>query len=99
MSGKQNSIPSWKVKFNPLCTGRLFHCYTLGESIFHFNGVGSILFILFLDKKNNVDPDQTPQYVASDLDLHCLPLTLLRFFQVRMSESSCNITILFNSFV
>ena len=27
---------------------------------------------------NNVDPDQTPHYVASDLGLHCLPMTLLR---------------------
>ena len=27
---------------------------------------------------NNVDPDQTPHDVASDLGLHCLSLTLLR---------------------
>ena len=27
---------------------------------------------------NNVDPDQMPHYVASDLGLHCLPMTLLR---------------------
>ena len=27
---------------------------------------------------NNVEPDQTPHYVASDLGLHCLPMTLLR---------------------
>ena len=25
---------------------------------------------------NNVDPDQMPHYVASDLGLHCLPITL-----------------------
>ena len=25
-----------------------------------------------------VDPDQTPHYVASDLGLHCLPMTILR---------------------
>ena len=38
-------------------------------------------FILLLMKhpvKNNVDPGQTPHYVASDLGLHCLPMTLLR---------------------
>ena len=29
---------------------------------------------------NNVDPDQTPHYVAFDLRLHCFPMTLLRFF-------------------
>ena len=27
---------------------------------------------------NSVDPDQMPYYVASDLGLHCLPLSLLR---------------------
>ena len=27
---------------------------------------------------NNVDPSQTPHYVASDLGLQCLPMTLLR---------------------
>ena len=26
---------------------------------------------------NSVDPDQMPHYVASDLGLHCLPMTLL----------------------
>ena len=33
---------------------------------------------------NNVDPDQTPHIVASDLGLHCLPMTLFTGFQVRM---------------
>ena len=27
------------------------------------------------------DPDQMPHYVASDLGLHCLPMTLLRVSQ------------------
>ena len=27
---------------------------------------------------NSGDPDQTPRSVASDLGLHCLPVTLLR---------------------
>ena len=26
---------------------------------------------------NSGDPDQMPHFVASDLDLHCLPVTLL----------------------
>ena len=26
---------------------------------------------------NSVDPDQTPQYVASHLGLHCLPIAIL----------------------
>ena len=27
---------------------------------------------------DNVDPDQAPHHVASDLGLHCLPMSLLR---------------------
>ena len=27
---------------------------------------------------NSADPDQTPHSAASDLGLHCLPITLLR---------------------
>ena len=51
----------------------------------HFKGVGSILSLLFnflwkIQLANNVDPDQTPQYVASDLGLHCLPMTFLHVF-------------------
>ena len=43
--------------------------------------IWSLLFYFFFDKKiqltNNVDPDQKPHYVASDLGLLCLPVTLL----------------------
>ena len=59
------------------------------ESICHFGGVRSILSLLFNFRwkillANTGDPDQMPHYVASDLGLHCLPMTLLWFFQVRM---------------
>ena len=55
----------------------------LGESIFHFRSVGSILLLLFnfwrkILLVNNVDPDQMPHDVASDLGLHCLPMAFLR---------------------
>ena len=55
----------------------------LDKSICHVRGVGTILRLLFYFlwktlSANNVDPDQTPHHVASDLDLHCLPVTLLR---------------------
>ena len=43
------------------------------KSIYHFRGVGSILLLL----SDTVDLDQTPHYVASDLGLHCLPITFL----------------------
>ena len=42
-----------------------------------------VTFILLLMENwkillaNNVDPDQMPHYVASDLGLHCLPMTIL----------------------
>ena len=29
-------------------------------------------------KLNSVDPDQTPRSAASDLGLHCLPMSILR---------------------
>ena len=75
--------------FDPLYTGRLFHCYSLDESICHFRSVGSVLSLLFYfcwkillaNNKDNVDPDQTPHDVASDLGLHCLPMTLLRVYR------------------
>ena len=58
----------------------------LDEFICHFSGVGSISLLLFYFNgkilfANNVDPDQTPHDVASDLGLHCLLMTGL---QVRM---------------
>ena len=33
---------------------------------------------------NSVDPDQTPRSAASDLGLHCLPMSLLRDAMLRM---------------
>ena len=68
---------------NPFYSGSLFRCYMLDESVCHFRGVGSILLLLFyfgwkILLANNVDPDQTPYYVVSDLGLHCLPITLIR---------------------
>ena len=43
---------------------------------------GSILLLLFYFdgnlSANNVDPGQKPHYVASDLGLHRLPMTLLQ---------------------
>ena len=68
---------------NPLYTGRLFYCYMLDESICHFRGIRSILSLVFyfwwkILLANTVDPDQTQHYVASDLGLHCMPMTLLR---------------------
>ena len=51
-------------------------CWTSPFVILRVSGVWSILSLLFyfLKKKilrNNVDPDQMPQNLASDLGLHC----------------------------
>ena len=70
--------------FNPLYTGRLFHCYMLEESICHFRGVRSTLSLLFyfwrkILLSNTVDPIQKPHYFTSDLDLHICLFTAYRF--------------------
>ena len=56
-----------------MSTGGPFHCYMLDESVYHFRDVRSILSLLYyfwwkILLANNV---------ASELDLHCLPMTLL----------------------
>ena len=56
-----------------------FICWT---NPFVILGVSGLLLLLFyfgwkILLANTVDPDQMPPYVASDLGLHCLPVTLL----------------------
>ena len=76
-------IPLLGSTLNQLYNGGLFHCYMMDESICHFRSDGPILLLLFYFgwkslSANNVDPDQTPHNVVSDLCLHCLPMTLLQ---------------------
>ena len=80
------SITEILLSINPLYTGRLFHCLMLDESICHFRSVMSNLSLFFnfywkILFANNLDPDQMPHDVASDLGLHCLPVTLIRVFR------------------
>ena len=35
---------------------------------------------------NSVDPDHTPHYVASDLGLHCVPMTFLQVYGLIQSS-------------
>ena len=35
---------------------------------------------------NSGDPDQTPHSAASDLDLHCLPITLLGISRLKWGK-------------
>ena len=45
---------------------------------------------------NDVDPDQMQHNVASDLGLHCLPMTLLGFpGKNRLMYSICNFIYIF----
>ena len=55
----------------------------LDESTCHFRGVGSIFLSYSILEANNVDSGQTPNYVASELCLHCL----LMSFQVGIGYS------------
>ena len=61
-------------------------CWT---SLFVILGVSGLFcpFNAIVDEKtllaNIVDHDQTPHDVASDLGLHCLPMTFFTGFQVR----------------
>ena len=48
-----------------------------------FNFCWKILFA------NNLDPDQMPHDVASDLSLHCLPMTLIRVFRYNRLHLIC----------
>ena len=71
----------WYMLDESICD---FHWYMLDESICHFRGIRSIISLLFYFRwktllANSVDPDQMPHYMASDLGIHCLPITLLLF--------------------
>ena len=69
-------------KFNPFMPNGLFYLNSL--DLFNSNKGDVWLFLLLLCfietpvlKVNRVDPDQTQHPAASDLDLHCLPMSLL----------------------
>ena len=60
-----SSVTCWTSPFVILGVSSLFRCF---NSILMENPIS-----------NNVDPDQMPHYVASDLGLHCLPMTFYGF--------------------
>ena len=66
--------------FNPHLPSGPIHPYQLEESISNFRAVWGTFSFLFcfesiLVLTNNEDPDQMPHFVASDLGLHCLPMS------------------------
>ena len=68
--------------FNPHLPSGPIHSYQLDESISNFRGYLVYFFIFYLIFNRNsckqtvcVDPDQMPHSAASDLGLHCLPMS------------------------
>ena len=45
---------------------------------------------------NSEDPDQTPRSAASDLGLHCLPITLLRISRLQWVKAFILTLVLLN---
>ena len=71
-------------KLTPFMPSGLFHLNCLDRSISGRRGVWLIVLLpclrdvfVFVFNANSVDPDQTPRSTASDLGLHCLPMSLL----------------------
>ena len=66
---------------NSFMLSGLFYLNSLDRSISNRKGVWLIciitMFYRFSCNQYRVDPDQTPRSAASDLDLHCLPMSLL----------------------
>ena len=54
----------------------IFYLNSLERFISYIRGIWSVLSLSdFI--ANSVDPDQTPLSAASDLGLHCLPVSLI----------------------
>ena len=71
-------MPAEKDLFDNYLTEQTLPLLYVGRV--HLSSVYFVSFTLLLTENpvNNVDPDQTPHDVASDLGLHCLPMTPLR---------------------
>ena len=72
----------WQIQscMNPHLPSGPVHPYQLDESIYNFRGGWCTFSFLFYFEyifllANREDPDQTPRSTASDLGLHCLPMS------------------------
>ena len=83
---------------------------TLSIRCIHLSFKGCLLYLILIDftelavslKQIVVDPDQMPHYVASDLDLHCLPMSHLwdaRLKWVKYSDTNSLSTVLDKPFL
>ena len=70
---------------------RFFYRNSLDRSVTSKRGVWLVFIITMVYRNsctyaNSVDPDQTPLSAASDLGLHCLPMSLLRYARHKWVE-------------
>ena len=83
----------------------LLYLHSPDWSISNIRGVWLVLLLSCFKQipvfnANNVDPDQTPRSAASDLGLHCLPMSLLWdtrlkwFKKLNLSRTSAKIRFL-----
>ena len=73
-------IRNCNLKFNPFKPNRISQSYQLDQSISVLRVVGSYFSFVFkfwlkILEANSGNPDQTPRSAASDLGLHCLPVS------------------------
>ena len=71
---------AWKYSLNPFKPNGLSYSYQLAQSISVLRVVGCYFSFLFkfeytILEANSGDSDQTPQSAASDMGLHCLPIS------------------------
>ena len=68
-------------QINPFTPNELFYLNSLDRSISYLRGVWLVFIIIFEEiselNENSVDLDQMLHSAASDLGLHCLPISLL----------------------
>ena len=92
-----------KKIFDPFIPSGLFYLNSLDRSISYIRGIW-LVFIIFMFYRNSVsklhansvDPDQTRRFAASDLDLHCLTMSLL--WDARLKWVKILITVVLVSF-
>ena len=75
-------LPGVSNPLKPFMPSEIFYLNSLNRSISYIGVSGWLLLLSFFVEipvfnANSIDPDQTPRSAASDLGLHCLPMSLL----------------------
>ena len=71
---------------NPFMPNGLLYLHSSDRSISNIRSVWLVLLLpcfieILVFNANSADPDQTPRFAASDLDLHRLPMSLCKPFK------------------